>query len=629
VYKYIERMRELKDEKFAHFSGPDGERSWIQLVDDSEKILNGYTLSREAQGKEDFQSNMMDNISRAKMRAIAAGVGLKTPQMEFEMINDEGVPSPYRAELFKNVVKHTFEDGNPALHSYQEVWHMLSHGVLFEYEGFKTGGAMREVVKSFDTRTGEIETKKEYVAGYGKPFSVILNPQEFYWWDMYVRDVQDQPRIAWVQHYTKAQCQLEFGKYKNYKYLKDKQNAQKILSLQDTYFFDKWGKNVEDEDDYEVVRLYSKEDNLDDDSPCTGYEVWVNGVPMLRAPLLWGKEDPMYPFAKTLAEPYANTNFFVGMPFGQIVEAYQETKNAVLNTMVDKLYRSMAKPFLVGLGNMDVLDWEGKYVNQDNRFYVPDINQVKPFPYEGLNSGEFQMLQVLGQGIESMSVDRAQQGQASGGGKTAREVVIANQRAQEMKGILFLALEDLWYQKTKLRTQIVITHYLQDRAAQKSKKNNIISIPDYQFADGARGTLALHIAKTEGKMMSRLDVEARADAMEREGKPYKMISLPATYFDDWQYDFKIVPQSLREQEKVTEQDELMGEIQQVSTLFPEFFVANRDKYLQEILALRGKHPSEFSAPIQASPQPTPQDGSTPTQPTPQAQSSPESVLGLQ
>src|SRR4051794_40389114 len=83
VYEYLDKMIQLKDTKFAHFSGPEGERSWLELIDDSKKIINGSTLSREAQGKEAWQSNMMDNISRPKPRPIAAGAGLKVPGMKF------------------------------------------------------------------------------------------------------------------------------------------------------------------------------------------------------------------------------------------------------------------------------------------------------------------------------------------------------------------------------------------------------------------------------------------------------------------------------------------------------------------------------------------------------------------
>jgi len=353
-YKYLKTMITLKETPFPHFSGPDGERSWNEMIDDGEAILNGYTTSRESQGKESWQSNMMDNVSRVKLKAIAAGVGLAVPGISFTARNKNGTLSAKRAEIFKQITKQTFNDGNPTLSSYKEVWHMLSHGVVFEYEGYKTGGAMRDRIVSFDSLTGKVQTKKEYVKMTGKPFTVILNPQEFYWWSMFVSDVQDQERVAWLQHYSKSQLELEFSKYANYSAVKDKKGARDIAQLQESTFFTEWSERVDDEDDYEIYRLYDKERDI--------YEIWANGVLLLMTPILWGDEDKMYPFSVQVAEYYANTNFFVGMPFGQIMEAYQEHKNIVINTMIDKLFRSMKKPMLIGLNNKDLFDVQDQHM---------------------------------------------------------------------------------------------------------------------------------------------------------------------------------------------------------------------------------------------------------------------------
>lgn len=584
-YGYLEDMIDLKNKVFPHFSGPEGERSWNDMVDDSEMILNGYTLSRGEQGKEDWQSNMMDNVSRVKMKAIAAGVGLQVPGMSFVARNKNGNRSQKRAEIFKSITQQTFRDGNPTLHSFREVWHMMAHGVIFEYEGYKTGGAMRERVESFDSLTGDVKTKKEYVKMNGKPFTVLLNPQEFFWWTFYTNDVQQQPRIAWLQHYTAGELELEFSKYKNYGYVKDKKGMNEYHQLTDSKFYSKWQERCEDRDDYEVFRLYDKERDV--------YEIWVNGVLLLKTPLLWGDKEKVYPFAVQQAEYYANTNWFVGMPFGQLMEAYQEHKNTVINTIIDKLYRSAKKPFIVGLQNKDLFDVQDQFVDEDNKYYVPDINQIKPFPYEGPNQGEFMMLSVLDKGLEMISVDRAQQGQSAGGNKTAREVVIADQRAQEIKGSLYLALENLWLQKTKLRNQVVLSHYINDKAASDSTKDQIITISDYTFGDGTRGILDIHIAKTPAKIMTSDELDARADAMEEQGIAYKIVSMQKSYLDEWEYDVMILPDSFHKKEKELEMSEFDSEVQWVATLVPEFFAANKETYLKEKLSFRGKNMEDF------------------------------------
>ena len=102
VYGHIETMRQLKDKNMPHFqSGPDGARSFNAYIDDSERMLNGYSPSREDQGKEEWQSNLLDNVTRAKLKAVAAGMGLRVPEMVFEAVNKNGLRSALRAEMIK------------------------------------------------------------------------------------------------------------------------------------------------------------------------------------------------------------------------------------------------------------------------------------------------------------------------------------------------------------------------------------------------------------------------------------------------------------------------------------------------------------------------------------------------
>jgi len=610
LYQRRTDMETVKSDVYPHFAGSEKARSFLQYIDDSEKIINGYVQTREAQGKEPWMSNTLDNIALAKMRAVAAGTGLKVPEMRFQARNKKGISSKVRAEIFRNINRQTFLDGNPVLHSFLEVWQMLSHGVLFEYEGYQTGGAKIKRVKSFDSVTGDIETVDEYVRFEGKPFSVILNPQEFYWWDMHIRDIQDQPHLMWIQHYTKREVEIEFSKFKNFKYVMDRQTVSASPNMQETTYYDKWSRRVEKTNDFEVIRFYSKEDDA--------YEIWINGVPVLIAPLLWGEKDKEYPFAKTIAQPFANPNFFVGMSFPGMLESYQDLKNTVLNTMVDKLYRSMEPRKLIGLQNRDLFDIESEIVSMDDKIYVPDVNAVKLEPVAGINQGEIAMLQVIDRGLEMVSqVSAAGQGTAEKG-ITATADRIAFQRAQEIKSSLYLALEDLWLQKTRLRNQVILTHYLKDKASREEERDRIITVKDYQFNDGKRGTLDIHIAKNNNDLLPLVEIEAREQAAAEQGEVYKLISVPMTYLDDWKLDYQIVPQSFFDQDASMEESRLMNKIQRLATLFPEFVAANKPKLLEQVLALSGEHPEEYEPP--AEPQPTnPETG----------QPIPTSLLGLE
>src|SRR3990167_273226 len=613
TYKKLRDMMDLKIKTMPHFSGPEGDRSFLQYIDDSERILNGWTPSRESQGRDSWESNIIDNITRVKLRTIVTAVGLNVPAMKFKATSANGIQSSQRSEIMKQTVRHTFLQGNPTMQAFLELWQMMAHGVTLVYDGYLSGGMKRKVVTGFNSETGEVETEEKYVKVDGKPFNAILDPQDFFWWDFYKRDIQDQPHLAWLQRYTKSEVEREFGKFKNFKYIKNKKELSSASLEQETLHFKAWSDRLDDHD-YEIFRFYSKEDDA--------YEIWINGVDMLRAPLLWGEKEKHYPFAKSISEPFANSNFFVGMSFPGLLEAYQENKTTIVNTLTDKLYRSVVKPYLVGLVNKDVLDIESEIVSQDNRIYVPDINQVKPWPAEGVNQSELAMLASMDRSIDLLSVDVTQQGQQNRRSATATEIKIADERARQMKGMLFMFLEDLWLQKNKLRVRTILTQYLKDKAKRENYRDNIITVPDVTFSDGARGTLDIHVANTKSKMLSMSEIKAREQIAQEQGLPYKIISMTKDYLDDWEYDFQVVTESLYSQDQFKKGQDFQEEMQVVATVFPEYLASNKDKYWKEFLEIKGKSADDFKPP------PPPQQQGMPGQEGMEGGMPGQSLLGL-
>lgn len=599
AYDQLHKCIELKDEKLPHFAGPDGERSFNEYIDHSERILNGYTPSKEEQGKEEWQSNVMDNITRAKMRAIAASVGLKIPEVVYEARNKNGVRSTRRAEVMKQVTRYTFLQENPTMQSFLEVWGMLAHGVLWEYEGYMSGGAKQKVISYFNVETGEFEFKEEYRRVPGRPISIIISPNDIYFPTFYVRDHQKLPYLFWVQRYNKSELETEFSKYKNYKYVLDKKACSELqASEQSTYGYDKWSGRVE-YDEYEVVRKYSKEEDL--------YEVWVNGIQLLSVPMLWSyRGQKHYPFAKSISEPFANADFLVGMSFPALLEAYQENKTTITNTLTDILYRSLVTPMLVGLSNKDLLEVEAELVDSDNRIYVPDVAQVKPMPQRGIQQADLAMLEIMDNSINRLSIDAAQQG-VTERDVTATAIKIADERARQQKGMLFLFLEDLWVQKYKLRHMTILTSFIQDKSRQKDFRNKTISVNDVDLGD-EKGWLDIHIAKSKSELLSIQEIEAREEAASQEGMVYKLISVTKDYLDNYEYDYTIIPESLHNQDRIRMESELRDKIQMLVTLFPEYFAENKQVYLEELLAIYGDNIKDLKPPTPPQPVTAP-DGS--------------------
>ena len=602
MYSSIEKMIEVKNQNYPQFTSEEGDRNVLSYMTDSDRRLNGYTLTREEQGKEDWMSNTFDPITRTKLKAIVAGVALQVPDLVYKAVNRNGMFSSKRAELIKQMVRYSRLNGNPQTDIFFEAWECAGRGTVVKFDGYLKTKYKRKFIKSYDLETGKVEFDEREEVVDDKPIDLQVPIEEFFWSDMFVSDVQDQTAVAWIQHYNEEKLTQEFGQYPNFNYLKDGETIKKFKSDTTSYFYDKWSKRVKEKDDYEVIRFFNKFEDR--------YEIWVNGVDILIAPLLWGKTKKLYPFSKTIFEPFSSKQFFVGKSLPSTLEGNQDVNNTIWNSTLDKLYRSLTPPLLVGLANKDLLDIEDELVNQDNKLYVPDINQVKPLPFGGVSTGDMAMLQAVATKLDMSSSDANQQG-VQGKGVTAREAIIADENARKIKGIFFMFLEDLWIQKTKIRIPNILMNVMQPKMEKIIGKDgvevmkealNIVNIPEVGFSDGSTGTLGIQIAGSENTMFDETEIEAREGAMEQDGVNYKLIAVTSDYLDDWDLDFQVISQSIFNQDNIRKDAEITEKIERIATMFPERFISNKDKLFDELLELYGETSEEYQKAVQSQPE---------------------------
>ena len=608
LYQAIEEMIEVRNKSRKQFNGHRGDRTPVEYWDDSDRRLNGYTSTREEQGKEDWQANYFDPVTRNKMKAFIAGVALDVPEISYRAVNSTGIFSAKRAELIKQLVRHSYLlSANPQVEIFYDAWEGAGRGTVIKYDGYLKTKHKRKFITSYDQETGEIEFEEKDVVVEDRPIELGVPLSEFFIRDFFIENVQDQPDIAWIQRYSYAQVEFEFGKYKNFKYVKDKSIIRRFEGDTKTYFYDHWNERVEDKDDYEVIRYWNK--------PEDRYEIWINGVDIFLAPILTGKKKKLYPFSKTILEPFEGRKFFYGKSFPHILEGIQDRTNATKNSVIDKLYRSLTPPMLVGLVNKDLLDIEDEFVNQDNKIYVPDVNQVKPLPFEGVSQGDIAMMQVDARDADLASSDSVQQG-IQGEGVTAREAMLADEHARKLKGIFFMFLQDLWLQKTRLRIPNILSNYFKPKyEAIVGPKGHellqevltILNVPNTSLSDGTKGTLAIQIADNENKLLKVPEIEAREEIMQNEGVPYKLIAVTSDYFDDWDFDFEVLPESLYTNDKIKKETMIKEKIQWFATLFPEFFLANKDKFIEQSLDIYSESVESYNPPVNIPP-PMPEGG---------------------
>lgn len=604
VYSAVEDMISERNRTWPQFNGPEGDRTLIQYIDDNDRRLNGYRPTKEEQEKEEWQSNVFDNVTRVKLKAFVAGIALQIPEQEFKSVNKDGLYSAQRAEAMKQLVRHSRAvDDNPALQTFFEAWSMLGKGTVIKYDGYLKTKSKAKIVTGQDPETGEVSWTEEDVITNDKCIDIEVPLSEFFISNFKIFDVQKQPAVAWVQYYNKSELEEEFGHMPNFAYVKDAATIYKFKSSTQTYFYDSWYQRVEQNGEYEVIKFYSKAEDR--------YEIWCNGVDLLRAPLLWGKKKKRYPFAKSIREPFNDTKFFYGMALPHELEGHQDMKNTFWNTTLDKHIRSLLPPMLVGMANKDLLDLEDEYVNQDNKIYVPDINQVKPMPYPGVSAGDMALINMIQRALDLQSTDPNQSG-VTGRGVTAREIEKADQNANKLKGITFMFLEDLHLQKTRNRILNILMNYLPVKMEIVAGKEATLkledaiktfNVSDVKFSDGTIGTLGIKIVTDETLLPSVTDVEAHEQAMQSQGINYKMIAHTSDYFDDWEFDFTVLPDSLYAQDKVKKEAMTNEKMDRMVALFPEYFVANKPRLFGELVEIYGDSKDEYSKPQPPAPAP--------------------------
>ena len=590
VYDELEKMIAERHKTWRQFN----DRTLIQFIDDSEKRVQGYVPPRESQGKQEWQSNVFNQATRNKLKALVASVASSPPDLIYKAVKDkDGGLDLYRAEIMENLVVHSRGNTNQEVEIFWDSWNCVTKGTVVKYDGYFKGKYPRKFITSYDPITGDMEfDEREFEIDEG---CVELNVPltEFFISDFTIHDVQDQPAVAWVRYLNKSDIKMEFGKYKNYKFIETNSQVQNYTDETVSFFYNKWKDRVE-EDEYEVIKFYS----IADDKYC----VVVNGVLLLSAPLLWGRKKKMYPFAKTIFEPFSSKEFFYGNSLPNANMDVQDVINTLYNMSLDKTYRSLNPPLLVGVKNKDLVELENENIGMESTLYVEDINQVKYMDSRGLTDAEFGIIKWVSQGIDLGTLDINQQGVA-GRGVTAREIVISNENAKRIKGLFFMFLTDLWIQKTKLRIFNVLINYTLPKlvevvgeygATTMQETFRDILVENSKFPDGSRGTLAIKFVNDREELPSPEDLDLEEEKYKIQGVNYQKIVLTSDYLDNFEYDVQVVSKTLFQKDSAEAQAVLQEKLGIMATFFPQIFMANMQTIFKDFVRAYNEDPEKYN-----------------------------------
>jgi len=213
VYMDVASMENERNKTWREFN----DRRFKDYVDDSEKRSNCYVPSDN--NKEDWQANFFHPITRNKLKAVLAAVALGLPNIEIKAENENNSRDFKRADVIKHLVRFSYSKGNPEEDNFFTGWETLSKGTAIEYEGYAINKYKRKEIKSCDLTTGEVEWEEKEVVVEDGCVSFLIPLENVWIADFYIRDIQKQPYLSWIDYMHVDTFKNEFGKYKNAKFV--------------------------------------------------------------------------------------------------------------------------------------------------------------------------------------------------------------------------------------------------------------------------------------------------------------------------------------------------------------------------------------------------------------------------
>ena len=575
------------------------DRTLVEFIDDSQKRLNSYVLSREEQGKEPWQSNFATRIPANKTKALLASTARQIPDMRFKATDEDDSFKYFEADVIKNLTRHSYNQSNPVEDLFFLAWSTVGSGTVLSYEGFEKSFYIKKSISSFDVATGDIEFKEEEKISEGEPVSFEIPLTDLLIKNFYIRDIQDQPCIIWETYYAeREQFETVWGKYNNVQFVPDAADLTDKQS-QDTFFHGTWHENCSNGKGFLVMRYMNKFKDI--------YRVVANGVEIYNGPMLWpditskrfGKK--MYPIAKTIFEAFAEGNFFYGNSLPNSAMGETDVINALYNGAIDKTYRALVPGWLVGQTNKGQLDLEDDVMTGDTKIYVEDINQIKQLDIKGISSGDVQLLDMISAGVNMTTLDPQQEGSAQKY-VTARASVAADERARQLKGVFFMFLESLWLQKVRLRVPNIILSYTRPRIAEiigedgstkLEQRMRTFNVDGVELSDKSKGVLSIGFAPQEDMMdpekqkMMKQQIDAQETAARDAGQPLEKIIMPYGFFDNLSFDLEIIPETLWQSSQAINMAMIVEKIGTTMKAFPEYFAENKAIFFTDLMKAYG------------------------------------------
>lgn len=571
VLSVFDDKRAMRDQSHELFR----DRTLASWIDDNVKRY--IQFKRRPAHKKNWQSNLASSTPNEKLIGILSK--LATQGMECKVVSvDELNSVTYQKErIFNAMLKKAGIKNDDDFQIILEMMEACEKGTVIGMEDWFFGKRKRKIVDSIDPETGELKYKEKTENKWNDVRSTLVNLEDFYPGDIYVRpgQIQDMDDCFLRTIVSENQFLDEYGGYTD----ADKvQTVNQAINNESTPFW-KQSDYVGD-DQVEILRYFNK---ITDEYILIANGIWINpegksGV----QPLPWNHKE--LPFWGAVFEPL-DTQFFYGRGVIDKLISYSDGKDALFDRILDQMTLAVNAPIIT----------DGKAASLTKGFLQPqnviqaDYSNGKPqfdvVPIQPPSPVSISLYQIMQQNLESATVSSEVLGGQSRSKKTAEEVATQREAALELVSLFLKFIERGIRQKNKLRLANQIQFYSMPGVEGKFK---VIVLRDTELGDGKRGTMRIEITPEGGTPESQARVE-ESSRMSFESAEFAEIR--PDFIRNFEWDIDVVPQSSIKMTPAQRQILELNYQRIMAELYPDKF--NRDAGFEELNRKFDKDPNKM------------------------------------
>jgi len=392
-------------------------RNLIQEVDTFQRAFNSYVPPKSDDPDEAWRAQTVRPITRNKLISIASHV---TATMLYPGVfaqNEKDQEDKDAALVMGDLVEYVIDNSEYSKAFLQAVITMLvDPACIFSTSYVKS---MRTIKKIKEDGTW---VKKEIIDEVLSGFIFAVVPtKELLIANFYENNIQKQRfliRNKFVDYY---EAEGVYGKKENWKYVQP--GVRTVFEQSSQTFYD-----VKDEDMRSFlvneVTYYNR---------CQDLElVFVNGILMTDPDQPNTRDDKMYPFAKSGYEPIGNGSCFYNKSAANKLGSDQDVVDTLYNMILDGTYLQLMPP--MALYGSEEVDSSVNIPGMITSFKDPNTKLENIAPRSDLRAG-LETIGMVERSIAESSLDNLQNGNAQGGDRTAREVLLLEKNANIALGL--------------------------------------------------------------------------------------------------------------------------------------------------------------------------------------------------